>query len=687
MRLGHLGPLFLLAACSTDPGDAPPEHVQARHTQLVQYNTCDDLEGDLKNVMIREAWADIDMAADPRYGWGYGGAEGDAGSGATATNGAGSGSGGRQEGVDYSGTNNQVNGVDEADIVKTDGYHIYNINGNRLHIFGVPNFGDLVPESVTQLEGHPTQMLVDSTAGRAVVFSIIDVWRLPDGHPLKQLVGWQDDQWYWRVAEISKMTVIDISDRTHPALVREVYFEGWYQTARKIGSTVRMAAYSTFDRPEMYDWWREWDASGHDVHATKVYVANRINQLHLSDLIPQMYVRTPNGQFVTNSLSTSSCQSFYRPTDSHARGIATIISLDMLGNDFFWDADHVVANYPTFYESDDHIVLAESAHDWWWYWWYGNDDDQVNVHIFDGSVAGKTSYLASGRVDGQIVDQFSIDEYKGDVRITTTTGAWERWWTDERPNPENHVFVLEPDGNGQAQIVGRIDGINKGERIMSTRMQGDRGFLVTYQYTDPLVTVDLSNNYDPKIVGQLKVPGFSTYLQPITDTKLLSIGYEGNPTWNTDVSMYDVSSFANPALQTMLPISPDTRDSWSWSEATWDHHAFQYWGPKQLLAIPASNWAYNSATGYYNYLSTLKLIKVDPTSGLSTYGAIDHSQYYNDDQSHWWVLGDIRRSIFMGDYVYAISDKAITSHRVSDLGTVNAAVLPGYNEDDWWWWW
>jgi hypothetical protein len=63
------------------------------------------------------------------------------------------------------------------------------------------------------------------------------------------------------------------------------------------------------------------------------------------------------------------------------------------------------------------------------------------------------------------------------------------------------------------------------------------------------------------------------------------------------------------------------------------------------------------------------------------------SQYYDDDQSHWWSLGDIRRSIFMGDFVYAISDKAITSHRVSDLGTVNVAKLPGYNEDDWWWWW
>jgi hypothetical protein len=685
MRLRHFAPVVVLVACGTTD-DAPTDHLQARETHLAQYQTCDDLERDLKDMLVREAWANIDMANTPRYGWGVG--EGDS-SGATPTGGAGGGSGsGRTEGVDYSGTNNQVNGVDEADNVKTDGYHIYNLNGNRLHIFGVPNFGDLVPESVTNLEGHPTQMLVDGTSGRAVVFSMIDVWRLPDGHPLKQLVGWQDDVWYWRIPEITKLTVLDISDRTHPTLVREVYFEGWYQTARKIGTTVRMAAYSSFDRPEMYDWWREWDASEHDVGRTKAWVRNRIDGLHLSDLIPQMYVRTPDGQFVTNSLSQGQCQSFYRPSDSHARGISTIISLDMLGTDFFWDADHVVSNWPTFYESDDHVVLAESAHDWWWYWWYADDDDQMNVHIFDGSVAGTTSYIASGRVDGQIVDQFSLDETNGAIRIAATTGAWERWWTGKAPNPENHLYVIEPTGEGgHAPIIGRVDGINKGERIMSSRMQGNRGFLVTYKYTDPLITLDLSDNRNPKIVGELKVPGFSTYLQPIGDSKLLSIGYEGNPTWNTDVSMYDVSNFATPSLDTMLPLVPDNSQTWTWSEATWDHHAFQYWGPKQLLAIPSSNWTYNNATGYYGYLSKLQLIRVDPTTGLSMYGSVDHSQYYNEDQSRWWSLGDIRRSIFMGDYVYAISDKAITSHRVTDLGTVNVGRLPGYDENDWWWWW
>ncbi|HET9987150.1 MAG TPA: beta-propeller domain-containing protein, partial [Kofleriaceae bacterium] len=200
--------LVFLVACSDS--DTPQDHVLAHSTELHQYNSCSDLESDLKGLLTHEVWADIDYA-DENLGYGEPGTDGAGAGDSNTTSG-----GGRQEGVDYSGTNNQVQGVDEADLVKTDGYHLYALNGNRLHIFGTPNFGDLVPESVTQLEGHPTEMLLDSAANRAVVFSMINVYALPDGHPLKQLVGWQADTWYWRISELTKITVLDITDHTAP---------------------------------------------------------------------------------------------------------------------------------------------------------------------------------------------------------------------------------------------------------------------------------------------------------------------------------------------------------------------------------------------------------------------------------------------------------------------------------------
>jgi hypothetical protein len=555
---------------------------------------------------------------------------------------------------------------------------------------GVPNFGELTAESVTKIEGYPQQMLLDSPQNRLVVFSWVNPYTLPDGHPLKPVVGTQDENgtWHWRINQLTKITVLDITDRTQPQLLREVFYEGWYQTARKIDSSIRVAGYSMIEPSIMWGWWQLYEANGHDKDLTKRAVRKYINSLPLADFIPQIYVRMPNGHFETNSLSEGSCRSFYRPTDSHARGISSIISFDMLGDALHWDADHIVSNWSQFYSSKDTLLLAEPAHDWWWYWWYQDDPDQLNVHAFDISVPGQTHYAGSGRVDGQIIDQFSMDEDNGAIRVATTTGMQWRWWVEneQRPELENHVWVLEDHG-ANLDIVGHVGGIAKGERIMSSRFQGNKGYLVTYRYTDPLFTLDLSDRTHPRVIGELKVPGFSTYLHPIADGKLLSIGVDDQNRWRTQISLFDVSDFAHPALDAALPV--EAQNSWGWSEALYDHKAFQYWAPKGLLAIPQSTYVYqNSGAGYYyRYLSELALVNVDPTTGsLSLKGRIDHSGYYNADSNSWWQYIDIRRSIFMGDFVYAISDKAITAHRVSDLGKTAEQVLPGYSPNDYYWW-
>lgn len=677
-------PILVLVGCTSS--DAPTDHVVAHTTSLVQYASCSDLEADMKSMTIHELDADIDRAD---WSWGLPEAGG-AGQGDTngASGGASDTSGGRQEGVDYSGTNNQVNGVDEADFVKTDGYHIYTLNGNRLHIMGVPQFGQLTAESVTPIEGYPYQMLIDATTNRAVVFSQIDVYSLPDGHPLKQLVGYTNSEssnWYWRAKELSKITILDITDRTAPHLVRELYYEGWYQTARKVNDSIRVAGYATIDPAVIWGWWNIWDNSNHDKDATKQWVRRRVNALHLSDFIPMIYVRTPDGQFATNSLSDSSCRQFYRPSDSHARGITSIISFDLLHDNVTWDADHIVSNWSTVYSSTDTMVVAESAHDWWWYWWFQDDPDQLNIHAFDISTPGQTHYLGSGRVDGMVLDQFSLDETNNSIRVATTTNRYWRWWTPEaqQPKPENHVWTLDRNGGEHLPITGHLGGIATGETLQTSRFLGDKAYLVTFQYTDPLITIDLSDNTKPKLVGSLTVPGFSTYLHPMDDTHLLSIGVDGSESWRTNISLFDVSNFASPQLAAALPV--EAPHSWGWSQALYDHHAFQYWAPKKLLAIPQSTYDYTA--NQYRYLSNLVVINADPTTGLSIKGTIDHSEYYNADPNDYWQYIDIRRSIFMGDYIYAISDKAITAHRLSDLGKVAEQLLPGYSPNDLYWWW
>jgi Beta propeller domain len=672
-----------LAACTDD---RPSGHLAQTTTQLTQYDSCSALEADLKEMLIGEVDTDIERIDDPRYG---GGAQaGDAGGGASPPPATPP----REEGKDYSGTNNQEQGVDEADFVKTDGYHIYVINGRRLHIFGVPQFGQLVPESVTDLEGYPTQMLVDRDANRAVVFSMIDASTLPADHPLRaKLVRNEYGYSYWRIDSVSKITVLDITDRTKPTLVREVFFEGSYQTARKVGSSVRLSAYSWLEVPALWNWYSDYYNNGRDKAAARRHAHAAIDALTLGDLVPELYVRTPDGALVSESLTNSACRSFYRPSDSHARGISSIMSFDLLGPVLHVDADHVVSNWATFYSSTDTLVLTEAAHDWWWYWWYEDDPEHLNVHAFDISVPGQTRYIGSGRVEGWLFDSFSIDEEAGNIRLATTTDMFRRWWLKNPPQPDNHIWVLRADGD-KLRTVGHLAGLGTGERIMSARMIGDRGYVVTYHQVDPLWTLDLSDPTAPRKVGELKVPGFSTYLHPMDNGKLLSIGVGGDDhgaNWKTQISMFDVGDLAHPALDSVLPIALE--DGWGWSEAQWEHKAFQYWAPKNLLAVPEGSYQQVSAgpPGSYSwkYLSRLEVINVDPAGALSLRGTIDHSPYYEEDQSHAWSYVDIRRSIFMGDYIYAISDKAITAHRVSDLQPVALAKLPGYVPGDYWWWW
>lgn len=670
------------AAC-----DGGRDHPMSSTTQLVMYPSCDALEVDLKALLIEEADAMIDQ-------WGQRSPGGVADAPESPTS-AGDGND-RQEGVDYSGTNNQEDGVDEADIVKTDGFHIYALNGNRLHIFGVPAFGQLTFESQIQIEGAPSQLLVDRDAAKAAVFSTVNVHALPDGHPLRVKLGYQGvgdgDPWYWRTYSVTKITVIDVADRTQPRLVRELYFEGWYSTAREIDGSVRMAAYSTMTVPALSRMWRYIERGRSEARS---FVRREINKLSLHDLTPQLYVRTPDGTITTETLDKQTCTSFARPTDSHARGIASLISFDLFGDVLAFDSDHILANWPTFYASRDTIVLTEPAHDWWWYWTFEDDPEHLNVHAFDISKKGETSYLASGRVSGSLFDPFSIDEEAGAIRIATTSNWRNRWWLEDRPPTENHLFVLMRDGDSTTlETVGHLGPLAPGESIQSARLLGDKGYLVTAERIDPLFTIDLRDPRNPKLVGELKIPGFSTYLHPIADNKLLTIGVGGDdngPSWQPQISLFDVGDFAKPTLSTTLPLQLE--GGWTWTEAMWEHKAFQYWAPKQLLAIPQATYRAVGTTpqGWtdYRYISRLEVLTIDSAAGsIVRKGSIDHSSYYNSDPRQWsWSYVDIRRSIFMGDYIYAISDKAITVHRTSDLAQVDSELLPGTSPNDVYWWW
>ncbi len=659
----------LLAGCN----DNEPRDVTTRPS-LVQYRSCDALERDLKEMLL----AEVDTYADQAIrGGGPVVAEDAAGDpGAPSSDG-----GDRQQDQDYSGTNNQEAGVDEADFVKTDGAHVYLLNGHRLHIFDVPTFGTLSPASVVELEGSPRELLLHAATHRLVVFS--DVWpdALPPQHPLRSAIARDDaSQPSFRSENLGKVTVYDVAEATAPRLVRELYVEGTYLTARAIDSSIRVASYTTMNVPGLYDWWWYYQDSDYDADQTRARARAAVRAASLDDLLPHVYERSGNGALTTRRFDAAACSAFQRPANSSGRGFTSLLSLDAADDDSFSD-QHVVSNWPTLYASSDYLYIAEPANDWWWYWENENELEQLNLHMFDITRPSETRYLGSGRVDGVLHNSFSLDEEDSYLRVATTVNWWNRWWLDTPPPSDNQLHVLELTGEG-LETVGKLTGLARGEQIFSARMVGDRGYLVTFEQVDPLFTLDLSDPRNPRMVGELKIPGFSTYLHPIADDKLLAIGVGGDErgaNWQTQVSMFDVSDFAAPVLADVEEL--DQSGQSSSSEALYEHKAFQYWAPRGLLAVPMSSYIYRGDE--YQYSSSLALLNVDSQSGsLSRYGTIDHSRLY-PPQADYWYNREIRRSIFMGDFIYVFSDRGITVHALDEtLSEVDSETLPGTSYED-----
>ncbi|HJM18934.1 MAG TPA: beta-propeller domain-containing protein [Candidatus Thalassarchaeaceae archaeon] len=721
---------------------------------LNHYDGCAELEEDLRNSMIEEMMVGLDQASYWHWNsWGFRGGmmvddmvmemDGDMAmpetTGSDSSNSMDSSSppstsgAGDREGQ-YSETNNQEEGVDEADFLKTDGYHIYMINNGQLVILGVPEFGNITLESNMTLEGSPMQMLV--SGDQLVIISSVSYWDLEIDDPVRiaMMVDNSEDEReysYYRYSNKVKYSVLNITNRSDPQIDRELYIDGSYQTSRLVDGTLRAVTHSyaqlqglqtypdlpesyweiDYDDPERQDIWNE------SVDEAVAYNIGVISALTLADFSPRMHERMADGTVAELSTVSATCEEFSAAADSVGRGFTTIMTIELFGDIIEYELDHVSSSWVEVYASQDMLILAEPANDWWWYWRNDAFEEATNIHAFDISDGGLTTYIGSGRVTGTVNDQFSLSEYNGTIRVATTQDVWGRWWLEDGDNwtgPTNDVYVLAPaecmipegcdDQTPELMQIGHVGGIAEGETIWSCRFIGEKGYLVTFRNMDPLWTIDLSNPTNPQVIGELEVPGVSTYIHPLSDDHLLTIGIAGGEDglgldWgNTQISLFDVSNFADPTLASALQLAPVDRNSqdwwswaWSYSEATYEHKAFTYWAPAELLAIPLSTYRYTydevtidgrkySYSGY-EYVSQLVLVKVDPENNtLIKYGTIDHSDFYNGDsglREHYYSGSpNVRRSIFMGDYIYAFSAEGVTVTNYTSMNLSASIDLP-----------
>jgi len=494
--------------------------------------------------------------------------------------------------LDYSTTNIQVAGVDETDIVKTDGEYIYVISNN----------------SVAILKAYPAE--------EAELLSKIDLDRALKGIFINgdKLVVFESslgsyDAFISYEKTITYETprtlikVYDVSDKENPVLTRNATFDGNYFNSRMIGDYVYVAtshsAYYQEDEvtlPRIYS-----DDRVEEISATEIYYLDTLDYSYLYTNLVAINVQDAG--------EDPTCESFLLGATSNL-----YVSLNNI---------YIISP-----ENERTLIYRMSI-----------EDSQIEL-------------AANGEVPGYVLNQFSMDEHAGYFRIATTS------WTSG--SSQNNVYVLDMD----LSIVGRLEDLASGERIYSARFMGDRCYLVTFRQIDPFFVIDLKDPTSPKVLGQLKIPGFSSYLHPYDEKHVIGIGKEGA---NVKMSLFDVSNVSYPK-ETGKYLA---NGSWSNTPILTDHKAFLFDKTKNLLAIPISinKIEFDKDSMWQGvYVFNITLDKEFVLKGRIT--------HVEDASNYSSYLYQVKRSLYIDNVLYTISDKKIKMNSLENLEQINEIELP-----------
>lgn len=544
------------------------------------------------------------------------------------------------------GTNTQEQGVDEADIFKTDGRYLYTVSGNELLVI------DARSPSQLGIVGRVSLTNTDGTVGafylmgdRVVILSQRYEYQQPDGESLPGPVGFADAAvgggaariWWGYYKSLTVVTTIDVSDRTAPTVLHETTLDGWLVDSRAVGGRVYAVVQNdlTVPQPLLLD-----PAPGTDdpVYESEDDYRARVDE-SLPGILPE-YTTTDyeSGGAVTGSGSLVDGASVYLPESAEGSQLLSIAVFDPTS------ASPAPASVTTVagasgqvYASTDSLYVAST--DYYSPW----RDEGATTQVYKFSLDGGSAPLdAVGSVNGTVLDRFSMDEADGYFRIATTDG----WGT----GATNAVYVLGEAGS-ELQIVGAAEGIGDGEQIQSVRFEGDTGYVVTYRQVDPLFVLDLSHPTAPSVVGELTIPGFSSYLQSVGDGLLIGLGRDARGA--LQLSLFDVS---DPAHPTRVDTFTFSSEEWgAWSEAEWEPHAISWFSDAGVLALPVSvNW---------DTPAPLEVLHLDPT-GINLLGEIGHDT-------------PVERSLRVGDVLYSLSAGEIQAHDLTDPSvSVGEVTLP-----------
>jgi hypothetical protein len=531
----------------------------------------------------------------------------------------------------YSGTNVHEQGVDEPDIVKTDGRRIVTIGQDG--VLRVVDAASRIQTGKLDLGlssvGPPTLLLAGDRALILVPPGIGDYRNQPvplgDGLTRMAMIG-----------EPGKPEVILVNLAGPPTVISRYSGEGTIVDARQTGSIGRVVL-KTSPRirfpllPEVQD------------NAKRTAA----NQKVLEAAQPTDWL--PNWQVTTGAATTQGhvgCDRVSRPTEFSGTSMLTVLTFD-LSAAALTDGDpvSVLADGETVYGTPNSLYVTNDQR---WLGLLPNRvvPDRTQIFRFDTSGTGRPAFVADGTVPGLPINQYALSEWDGHLRIATT---------DSKDGGSSAVRVLQQQGNQLVQ-TGVVDGLGKGERIYAVRFVGPRGYVVTFKQTDPLYSVDLSDPTRPRVTGALKIPGFSSHLQPISDDRLIGIGEDGSS--GTQVSLFDVS---NPAESRRLAQQHVSRSS---SAAEYDPHALLWWPATRLLVVPVTVWDPRQS-GQQNAAMALRVTD----NGLERIAMIQQPGN-NHPKSGEERFPQIERTLVIGDMLWTLSSAGLQASNLSSLDQV-----------------
>ncbi len=510
--------------------------------------------------------------------------------------------------AEFSETNNQEQGVDEADLVKTDGRRLVIVNGNRLEVIDVEQDEPRLLRTVKLPEEfYGGELFLNGDTALLMTSGWTDAPFFRGG----ATTDWYPGSPTGRIMEI---------DLESGSVERTLEFEGGYLSAREVDGAIRIVLSASESR---FNFVFPSNPGAED--SAEEANRNLIEESTIDMWIPTF--RITSGDEVVSEGPVVDCDRVHLPAEFAGFGSLVVLTADIDDGLSINDSLSVFTDASTVYASQDRLAVAAPR----WPEWDedGNpraeDDYRTALHTFNISDARETSYVASGSVRGNLLNQYSMSEHDGYLRVATTDGT--PW--DSR-NSESFVTVLREDG-GELVEVGQVGGLGEGEQIFAVRFMGDKGYVVTFEQIDPLYTLDLSDPADPQVLGELKIPGVSEYLHPYGDDYLLAVGTDGDEnglTWGSVVSVFDVSDPSNPTQVDKLPLSPELGDgaqeSGSWSPVSGDARAFNIWG--DVMIVPVGWWSYTENDGIFSEEngSAAVLIKVDEDGTLRRIGSVSH---------------------------------------------------------------